>query len=240
MPILMLHLSGVCFTCQTFSAPQKQYQFRVQFSACKTCNQVDVQQLFVACTIFHVAVPSFLVCSGSAEICNAKHAKTLSLHKYKKTRVQQMQLQPQQHLHFVVRNSSSVGLVAVCCARFVRPQLEEFFKWCQITRCGHFLQLLPLLLQLFSFYLCLGHVQAGFSICSDSGIFFSSFLGQWPMFVLALFFASFSSLSSFVSYIYPLSIRSKIGGSRTQQVSTRDRQSDSDYINMIIILIGDY
>lgn len=106
---------------------------------------------------------------------------------------------------------STPGLVV--CARFVGPQLWKFFKWCQITRCGHFLILILLLLLLL--YLCFGHVQAGFSIWRvnwkrDSGVFFSPFLGQWPMFVLARFFCQPASISlPSSSYTHPLSIWSK-------------------------------
>lgn len=122
---------------------------------------------------------------------------------------------------------STPGLVV--CARFVGPQLWKFFKWCQITRCGHFLILILLLLLLL--YFCFGHVQAGFSIWRvnwkrDSGVFFSPFLGQWPMFVLARFFASqplFLCLPLLTLIRFLFGPKKNIrGGSRIQQVSPYD------------------
>lgn len=133
---LILHLFDSSFTCQTFSALQLQAAISMAIFSCYCCsaelNKVDVQQLFVACTIFYFfavpgPVPSFLVCcGGSAEICNAKHAKTLSLHKYK-TQVQQLQPQQQLQLHFVAWDSLLFWPGCVCpfCGASVGSSLND-------------------------------------------------------------------------------------------------------------------
>lgn len=114
-----------------------------------------------------ISLASFLVCcGGSAEICNAKHAKTLSLHKYK-TQVQQLQLQPQQQqLRTPLCGMKLTPILAWLCVPVLWGLSWKFFKWCQITRCGHFL-LIPFLLLL---------VQAGFSIWSQLETRFWRFL----------------------------------------------------------------
>lgn len=226
---LLLHLLDASFTCQTFSPLELQAAISMAIFSCSSCccccaeqNKVDVQQLFVACTIFYffgcarASLASWFVAAAPLRFampnmqrhylsintrpkcsncnCNCNHSNNNNNNSKSNSTLWH-------------ETHSTPGLVV--CARFVGPQLWKFFKWCQITRCGHFLILILLpLLVLWSCPSWFFHMES--QLETRFWRFLFAVFGSMANVCLGSFFCQPASISlPSSSYTYPLSIWSK-------------------------------